>query len=441
MEYLEFWHRFQKAEQRAKVFEIKTIGFFLYPMLRTRLYYQLAQDLRIFSDPHPASETKSEKVVLESIQNLIPKSKTIVIPFVRKVAGIDVYSQSVLEQHPNAQVLEVIDDEGPLDLERIKGYSQKRYEDQVYELMLKEKVRDVRDRWAKMAEVFEEELGVGLGKFAQFPNWLIRRYVAECLGFKQFFLNQGTKNLIIVNAYSHPSVVVGAKQAGVRVTEIQHGFVSEFHPAYSYPKIRIQSAPDKFLVWGEFWKNAAKYPKGMSAKVLGPSSLFLRQRAEVSSKTRVPNSILFTSQGALGPVLFQEAILWAQLLPEYRITYRLHPNEDLASYQTHEVPENLTLSHKSPGFLDLLGEHEYLVGGFSTTLYEGAAFGLKVIVLPIAGFENALPAIAANDMVLAKKIETKAQLIELLESSKPAKNPYAYYAKDINLKEALRAGF
>ena len=43
MKYLEFWEKFQAAEQAAEVFEIKTIGFQLYPMIRTRLYYQLTQ--------------------------------------------------------------------------------------------------------------------------------------------------------------------------------------------------------------------------------------------------------------------------------------------------------------------------------------------------------------------------------------------------------------
>ena len=37
MKYLEFWEKFQAAEQAAEVFEIKTIGFQLYPMIRTRL--------------------------------------------------------------------------------------------------------------------------------------------------------------------------------------------------------------------------------------------------------------------------------------------------------------------------------------------------------------------------------------------------------------------
>ena len=442
MEYLEFWDRFRKAEDKARVFEIKTIGFYLYPMLRTRLYYQLAQELGIFSDPHPNAEPKEVQEALESIIGLLPKSKTIVIPFVRKVGGVDVYTQSVLDElGSSAQVLEVANPSDQLDLERIKSYAHKKYESVVYELMLKEKVRDVRDRWAVMAKVFEEELGVSLGKFADFPNWLVRRYISECMAFKEFFESQDVKQLILVNAYSNQSAVVGAKQAGVEVTEIQHGFISEYHPAYSYPNKRIQSAPDRLLVWGKFWSKAAQFPKGMKVRVLGPSKQFVSQRTQVEGNTRLPGSILFSSQGALGQALFEEAIVWAKLKPESKITFRLHPNEDLASYESQEIPTNLKLSHKTPGFLDVLGEHEYLVGGFSTTLYEGLAFGLKVIVLPLPGYENAMAAIKSGDMTLAKNVGSEKDLDQLLASAKGCANPYAYYAKDIKVKEALRAGF
>lgn len=439
MKYLEFWERFLRAEQKAQVFDIKTIGYQLYPMLRTRLYYQLAQELGIFDNPHPNPEPKEQGDFQVPDLPIVPKTKTVVIPFVRKIAGHDPYSYPIQEAlDPKPLVLEISNPEAVVDIERIKIYGRAKYEDVVYQLMLKEKVRDVRDRWSKMAEVFEQELGVGLGKFAQFPNWLVRRYIAECMGFKEFFESLETKKLYLVNAYSNPSVVVGAKQAGVKVIEIQHGFISEYHPAYSYPNQRIQCAPNKILVWGSYWSKAAPFPRGMKAIATGPSSQFLEQRSGIQESKRTKNTILFTSQGALGAALLQEAIKFATLLPEMQVTFRLHPNEDLASYSA-KLPKNLTLSHKSPGFLELLSTNEYLVGGFSTTLYEGLSFGLKVIVLPLSGFENLKLPLAAGDMVLAEKTGSRQDLLELLSSAKICHNPYSYYAKQTNLKRALRA--
>ncbi len=442
MRYLEFWEKFQAAEQAAEVFDIRTIGFQLYPMIRTRLYYQLAQELGLFNNPHPNQEPKEAAEANPDLLSGLAQSKVVVVPFVRKIQGLDVYSQPIQEALAGESLcLEVADPEANIDLERIRAYGREKYDRVVYELMLKEKVRDVRDRWAKMAEVFEAEFGIGLGKFAEFPNWLVRRYISECMAFRDYFDAVGAKKLYIVNAYSSPAVVVGAKQAGAKVTEIQHGFISQYHPAYSYPNIRIQSAPNKLMVWGSYWAKAANFPKGLKPLVTGPSTQFLEQRQLVASQPKQPKTILFTSQGALGAQLFSQAIAWANSLPDHQITYRLHPNESLADYPGKDLPENLTISHKTPGFLELLGQHEYLVGGFSTTLYEGLAFGLKVIVLPLPGFENVQQAIDLGDMTLASGDTSTAYLTKLLTEANLAQNPYSYYAKDFNLKRALRAGF
>ncbi|MEY3561374.1 MAG: hypothetical protein RL068_526 [Actinomycetota bacterium] len=440
MRYLEFWEKFQTAEKKADVYNIKTIGFQLYPMLRTRLYYQLAQELGLFDNPHPNPEPK-EVIDLEvEPASLVGKHEIVVVPFVRKIAGIDVYSQPLIDAFgENALVLEVSDPHAALDLERIKSFGKGKFDRVVYELMLKEKVRDVRDRWDLMAKVFEAELGVGLGKFAEFPNWLVRRYIGECLAFKEFFLAMQTKRLYVVNAYSHPALVVGAKQAGVRVIEIQHGFISKYHPAYSYPKQRVQCAPNRIMVWGEYWAKSTPFAKGLKALVTGPSKQFLQQRQNVNSGSRVEGSILFTSQGALGADLMQQALHWASQLPDHKVIYRLHPNEDLADYAKFSLPKNLELSHKNPGFLELLSEAEYLVGGFSTTLYEGLSFGLKVIVLPLPGYENVQAAIDRGDMFLADLDASALELQDLLHRAKPCANPYSYYAKDFNLKRALSA--
>ena len=440
MRYLEFWERFLEAEAKADVFNIKTVGYQLYPMLRTRLYYQLAQQLGIFDNPHPNPEPKDQPASFQSPLELGIKSEIFVVPFVRTIGGVDVYSQPIVEElGARASVLPVSDPAANLDLERIKAWAKDHFDRKVFDMMLKEKVRDVRDRWAVMAELFQQTLGTDLGKFTEFPNWLVRRYVSECMGFKEFFESAGTKKLYIVNAYSHPSVVTGAKQAGVKVIEIQHGFISEYHPAYSYPATRIQAAPNGLLVWGDYWRKAAKFPKGMKAITTGPSLAFLKQRSQIDPGKRVAKTIMFTSQGAVGLKLFEQAIHWANKLSDWQITFRLHPNEDLADFQKVKLPKNLSLSHKTPTFLELLSTHEYLVGGFSTTLYEGLSFGLKVIVLPLDGFENVNQAIANGDMALAPMNPGVSELVELLQSSKVCHNPYSYYAKDLNVKKALRA--
>lgn len=441
MNYQEFWESFQRAEQTGKAFEVSTLGYQLYPALRTRLYYQLAQQLGIFNDPHPANEQAESEAISKPPSETFGNARDLIIPFVRKVGGKDVYTESFQLAYPEAKILEISNPEAALDISRIKGYGREKFDRVVYELMLKEKVRNVKDQWAAMNRGFETELGVDLGKFAEFPAWWVRRYVSECMAFKEFFEGIGLRRLLIVNAYSHPSVVVGAKQAGAKVFEIQHGFISSSHPAYSYPRIRIQSAPNRLLVWGKFWKDSAKLPKGSKAIVTGPALNFIAQRAEAAKLAKEKGTILFSSQGAIGDELFAQARLWAELLPEHEVTFRLHPNESLENFLAKERPENLSVSHKDPAFLELLAKTEYLVGVFSTTLYEGLSFGAKVIVLPLSGYENALPAIERGDMKLAPTALDHQSLEQLLSGAKAASDANYYYADKTNVKRGLIAGF
>jgi spore coat polysaccharide biosynthesis predicted glycosyltransferase SpsG len=109
------------------------------------------------------------------------------------------------------------------------------------------------------------------------------------------------------------------------------------------------------------------------------------------------------------------------------VIYRLHPNEDLDSYPQENLPTNFSYSHKTPMFLELVAASEYLIGAFSTTLYEGLALGAKVLVLPLTGFENMNRAIAAGDVTVIKSIDA---IREAVLSAKPAENADNYYAKE-----------
>lgn len=441
MNYQEFWERFQLAERKGKAFEVSTLGYQLYPALRTRIYYQLAQQLGIFNDPHPASELADPGQIASPPSAIFGSTRELIIPFVRKVGGKDVYSESFQLAYPEARILEISDPQAALDISRIKSYGREKFDRAVYELMLKEKVRNVRDQWAEMNRGFETELGVDLGKFAEFPAWWVRRYISECMAFKEFFADIGLKRLFIVNAYSHPSVVVGAKQAGVKVYEIQHGFISTSHPAYSYPRLRIQTVPQRLLVWGNFWRDSARLSKGSRAIVTGPALNFASQRAEVAKLQKQAGMILFSSQGAIGDELFDQAKRWAELLPQHKVIFRLHPNESPDHFLAKQRPANLEVSHKDPVFLELVAKAEFLVGVFSTTLYEGLSFGAKVIVLPLSGFENALSAIERGDMALAPEVIDAESLHSLLARAGAARDANYYYADRTNVKRGLIAGF
>jgi hypothetical protein len=82
--------------------------------------------------------------------------------------------------------------------------------------------------------------------------------------------------------------------------------------------------------------------------------------------------------------------------------------------------------HRDPIFLDLVSRSEYLIGAFSTTLFEGLALGCKVLVLPLQGYQNVQAAINSGDLTLISSLE---QLPQTLLAAKKANDPYRYYAE------------
>jgi hypothetical protein len=291
-----------------------------------------------------------------------------------------------------------------------------------------------------MIRGFEREFGVKLEKFHKYPQWQIRRTLVEQRGFSELFKVMGTKKLYLVNAYSEPSIVLGAKAAGVKVYEIQHGFISPLHPAYSFDKAvgrrKVDSAPNVILTWGEYWGSNLKLARGTTTQVSGPTRAFAEYRRRVAGLDRATRQVLFSSQGAIGQELCRQAIEAARKLPKHEVIFRLHPNESLDEYialaqsisqaEGRNLPSNFMFSHKEPIFLDLLASSEYVIGAFSTTLFEALALGCKVLCLPLPGFENLQPAIDAKDITLISNLE---DITLLMRQAKPAEHPERYYAK------------
>jgi hypothetical protein len=421
MEYLDFWKNFCRAEQDSKAYDMTVLGFQIYTPLRVRLYYQAAKQLGIFSDPHPS---RSNSELAEVGLNPIGEYRYFVIPFTRKLGGVDPYSQPFLRLvGDQGYLLEEANSNAEMDLVRIRKFAKRNYLQPLDFELNEAKVAAAAKHWSEIAAAMNSRLGVSLGKFDEFPLWYVRRHISEARAFAHVFSSAAAQQLFLVNAYSLPSVVVGAKLAGVRVTEIQHGFLSSSHPAYAHQRKEVQVAADRILSWGPYWSKHLEFAKGVKVEVTGPGD----QLRGLEKQTANPKTILFTSQGAIGRKLIHRAIAWAKALTDYQITFRLHPNESLDYYQQLELPENLTLSHKEPLFPELLKSHAMIAGVFSTTIFEGIHCGLKAVVFPLSGYENALPAIRRGDINLVPKKLNSKDVRGFVEGCRHAKKPSDYY--------------
>jgi hypothetical protein len=456
VDFEQFWNRFTAVESRAGAVKARFSGVQLYPLLRTRIFYAVAQEIGLFDNPHPnfaKPELPAGLPALPDLKNL-PQVDAVVIPFRRRVAGAEPYSDRIREQlAAQGKSVRVIDfdfdaavyeqDPSMLDLGRLREAFAQEFTEGVNKNLRITSRENAEKRWTNIITKFEYAFGIKLEKFEKYPKYLVRRTLIDQLGFSQLFKDLGAKELYIVNAYSEPSLVLAAKRAGLTVTEIQHGFISKFHPAYSYPVAgplaglraqKVDSVAQRIATWGSYWGQDTRLPKGTRTVVTGPTKPFAEYRAKALASNRiVPGQVLFTSQGAIGEELFAAALQTAKAMPSHKIVYRLHPNESLADYQklgqrmadSGRLPQNFELSHKDPIFLDLVSRSEYLIGAFSTTLFEGLALGCKVLVLPLSGYQNVQPAISSGDLTLISSLEA---LPEYLQKAKPATDPNRYYA-------------
>ena len=465
MEFGEFWQRFTAAERASRVHKFVILDTQMWPVMRLKLFYALAVRLGVFNDPHPAQERPDFADTPAIDFSRVPKVTDIVVPFRRKVNGLDPYSHDIVNELRELSaphlVIEHADGPDSMSIERIRHYGRQAFDDSIGEEILawrKNQLRrwhglipristpqHYRDKWAQIITCFSREFETDLSEFETLPIWRFRRYLAAAQAFENFFKSTEAKRLFIVNAAPNSDVVLGAKRAGLKVIELQHGFISPMHRAYSYPRSwRIDAYPDEVAVWGEYWATQLRPPRNTRIRVLGPTSQFietlqrLTRNVQATTETALAlrkGRLIFTSQGALSGALLDAALKFAEALPDFKIIYRLHPDESLKDYEAslarYNRPDlgNLEFSHKQPIFLELLGTAEYVVGGFSTTLFEAVALGLKVISLKLPGHEHLRSAIQSGDMVqLDPETMTAQDIREAIRSASAVEHSERYYA-------------
>ena len=447
MNFENFWERFTSLEHKHNLLSIQIDGLQLYALRRVKVFYALLISLGLYSPPHPGKTTKkvknNQKPRLDPVDiNFaeVEESPVVVIPFRRLVGGIDPYSQTITENlRMMGQSPKVLDwswissvrHEAILQAaSSLMGKIIRKLSSLMGKIIRKLVKKSVGSKWSKVVRLFELEFSVSLNDL-EVPKSFLMGLNADVAVFTRYFRQAKVKDIYLVDAYSEPWVVMAGHAAGVRVHEIQHGFINEFHPGYSYPhgSPKLDHTPDELLVWGEFWTQSIALPNGMTSKVSGATRQ-LNDARKKATATRNAKQILFTSQGAVSRDLQKVAISTAQALSEFKIIYRLHPNEDLSKYPQIGLPNNFSYSHKTPILIDLLLESNYLVGVFSTTLYEGIALGAKVLVLPLPGFENMKRAITNGDVTL---ISDLGRIDELIQTAKASPNSDIYYARENSL--------
>jgi hypothetical protein len=193
--------------------------------------------------------------------------------------------------------------------------------------------------------------------------------------------------------YQWPEFVEACRNSNVPVLEIQHGVISQYHYGYHHqsymPKFYY---PDFLWLWGDYWKSAANFAENTSLSSVGFPH-FENNRKHCS---RAEGECLFISQGSVGKRISDAAIQLKHARPDLNIYFKLHPSEllDWNDKYADLLKHNIKIIGMNDGSLyDWLEKTHYVIGAYSTALFEAVCFGCRVGVLDLPGVEYMKPLI------------------------------------------------
>lgn len=221
----------------------------------------------------------------------------------------------------------------------------------------------------------------------------IRTFKVKKYFYKKLFLKLKPKQLYICPSYGNSDVVSAAKDLGIEVIEIQHGVFSDYHLGYSFPnrKKELDYFPNKFLVWGEYWKDLIKFPIP-SKNVQVRQFDFLERNIKKYSSLEKKDQIVVLSQGNVGNQMASLLLVNIDKFKHLKIIYKLHPGE-FDRYEKYEALQKLLDLYKNIEIIKdtdlhkLLAESKYQIGINSTALFEGVEFGCDTILFNTSGIE------------------------------------------------------
>ena len=247
----------------------------------------------------------------------------------------------------------------------------------------------------KLKKYFEKETGVKNLEIINEKNLkkILINLESEYKYYTSFFKVKQPEKIYIICSYGKEALIAAAQDLNIEVIEIQHGVMTKYHIGYNFPDVKIPYFPDKLLLWGEYWKGNVNLPKNVKIELYGYPYL-KKQCEKYKNIEKNLNQVIFISQGTIGKKLSEKAIEFAKENPDLKVVYRLHPGEFLRwkkeykdLYENRNL-ENLEISdNNEKNLYEYLFESEYLIGVYSTVIYEALNLELKVGVVNLFGVE------------------------------------------------------
>ena len=435
----QIWSALREVEKAEDLGEWRVADVYLWQVIRERLFTHIAEQSGLYSPVPEKPAIKPAK------QASLQAAQVAIMPFVRRDAqGRDPFTDPFLKAADSAMVFGLgSEDEGSgkPQYEQLDAMLLAQYRTRAKLMVVFRQAAKHKKKWSRVIKSLESALSVNLDKYRKFPRWLLVDFIARQIGWTKLFKIAETELLLIANAWQL-WLVAGAKAAGVRVVEIQHGLISAYHPRLSWPDFKSNSPAagaylaDEFWQWGDYWGFASDLPASVELHTIGaPENI----TAAIARDTKKKQQLLVIGQPQVSQSLIEFARFIAAKYPKLPVVLKPHPQENLQQIETAidalgERPINLTISPVDANTIELIEESEYVIGVYSTAMFEAVALGCKVGVLKLAGYNHIAPLISSGAI---QEINRVNDIEKFFVTAKQNRNSASYFAKPTDARILL----
>lgn len=443
-----------EMEKELDLFNQQIQGIYFWKLVRFEVFMQLSQKLGVYEQAH----TKDFDSVFEKVKAVVPKLKNtylhsvfarrsqvdvLVIEHGRKVLidneYVDIYTESkIKELNKTDKTYEIVDrpylgkhyhkpskDRSYFEnitinylvkifLSKIKLTQ---YEEELIKT-IEDKVKEVFDINIRLNGLLQKKITVFKNKKTQYKKMLKKRAV------KQVFL---------VVSYGHEAFIAACHEIGVECIELQHGTMNYYHVGYSFPyNEKIAYFPDKLELFGKYWQDSTPLPlRSENISIVGYPYLN-NMLINYKNFKKEKNRVLFISQGTVATQMSKIAVDLAKENKNIEVYYKLHPGEfgrwrsEYKYLQNVAMLENLHVIENEIHLYELMATSEFLVGVYSTAIFEGLTLHCKTILLDLPGVEF-LEYLIKED--IAKVAGNKDDVLELMQNNDFKKTDRDYFFK------------
>ena len=269
-------------------------------------------------------------------------------------------------------------------------------------------------------------------------SWIcVSEYPVYISYYKWLLKKIKPKIVLIVCYYSLARMTLCeiAKEEGIPVVELQHGFINSVHIDYNFLRREIvKSFPDYIFLFGEYGKKA-RFPIDKD-RIISVGFPELEQKiSHIRISAKREKKVLFISS-----ISYELAVCANELSKmledkDYSIIFKTHPLEVYnwkSRYSGLLDRDNIKVEcTMEKTVYDLLNEVDWVVGVGSTSIYEATAFNVRIAVMKMNDYYYLSDLYESGDAILVENASDLCQKI-LSNTSKTSSSEMYYRMNSIN---------